>query len=144
MSDAHIEVLGIGNAIVDVIANSSDEFLSLHGMDKGGMALIDCSFSLAFRATYEIVGSTASLTAPRFFLGPDEPAEYVITREGHPTETRPVAPGSMFEREVDALSLRIRGEHAYVLPAEDAYNNMRVLDAIAASARSGERVALTD
>jgi len=41
MSDAQIEVLGIGNAIVDVIANASDEFLVQHGMDKGGMALID-------------------------------------------------------------------------------------------------------
>lgn len=110
----------------------------------GGTALIDCSFSLAFRATYEIVGSEASLTAPRFLLGPDETAEYSITREGHPTETHSVAPGSMFEAEVDALSLRIRGEHAYVLPPEDGYNNMRVLDAIAASARSGERVALID
>jgi sugar/nucleoside kinase (ribokinase family) len=41
MSDATIEVLGIGNAIVDVIANTDDAFLAAHGMDKGGMALID-------------------------------------------------------------------------------------------------------
>ncbi len=41
MSDAQIEVLGIGNAIVDVIANTDDAFLTAQGMDKGGMALID-------------------------------------------------------------------------------------------------------
>jgi sugar/nucleoside kinase (ribokinase family) len=41
MSDAAIEVLGIGNAIVDVISNADETFLAEHGMNKGGMALID-------------------------------------------------------------------------------------------------------
>jgi sugar/nucleoside kinase (ribokinase family) len=41
MSDAAIEVLGIGNAIVDVIANTDEAFLAAQGMSKGGMALID-------------------------------------------------------------------------------------------------------
>jgi sugar/nucleoside kinase (ribokinase family) len=35
------EVLGIGNAIVDVIARTEDDFLVKHGMHKGAMALID-------------------------------------------------------------------------------------------------------
>ena len=35
------DVLGIGNAIVDVIARAEDDFLVRHGMNKGGMALID-------------------------------------------------------------------------------------------------------
>ena len=38
---ASIDVLGIGNAIVDVIAHADDAFLSAHGMAKGGMTLID-------------------------------------------------------------------------------------------------------
>jgi sugar/nucleoside kinase (ribokinase family) len=38
---ARLDVLGIGNAIVDVIARSEDEFLATHGMRKGAMALID-------------------------------------------------------------------------------------------------------
>src|SRR5262249_52323834 len=33
--------LGIGNAIVDVIARTEDDFLVKHGMNKGTMALID-------------------------------------------------------------------------------------------------------
>jgi D-xylose 1-dehydrogenase (NADP+, D-xylono-1,5-lactone-forming) len=108
------------------------------------MALMDCSFSLSFRASYEIVGSAASLTAPKFFLGPDEPSEYVITREGQAPETCAVAPGNMYEGEVDSLSRRIRGEEAYVLPAEDAFYNLRVLDAIAFSARTGEKVTIAE
>jgi sugar/nucleoside kinase (ribokinase family) len=41
MSASRFDVLGIGNAIVDVIARSEDDFLVAHGMQKGGMALID-------------------------------------------------------------------------------------------------------
>ena len=37
----HYDVLGIGNAIVDVIARTEDDFLVAQGMRKGGMALID-------------------------------------------------------------------------------------------------------
>src|SRR5258708_30543729 len=38
---AKIDVLGIGNAIVDVIARTEDDFLVRHAMNKGSMALID-------------------------------------------------------------------------------------------------------
>jgi sugar/nucleoside kinase (ribokinase family) len=38
---ATYDVLGIGNAIVDVIARAEDDFLIKHAMNKGTMALID-------------------------------------------------------------------------------------------------------
>jgi adenosine kinase len=41
MPDLKYDVLGIGNAIVDVIARTEDDFLVKQGMHKGGMALID-------------------------------------------------------------------------------------------------------
>ncbi len=41
MDDAKYDVLGIGNAIFDVLVRTDEGFLSLHGMAKGGMALID-------------------------------------------------------------------------------------------------------
>jgi sugar/nucleoside kinase (ribokinase family) len=41
MASSRYDVLGIGNAIVDVIARAEDDFLLSHGMHKGGMALID-------------------------------------------------------------------------------------------------------
>ena len=41
MSAPRYDVLGIGNAIVDVIARAEDDFLAAQGMHKGGMALID-------------------------------------------------------------------------------------------------------
>lgn len=37
----NFDILGIGNAIVDVIAPCDDDFLALHGLNKGSMQLID-------------------------------------------------------------------------------------------------------
>jgi len=45
------DVLGIGNAIVDVIARAEDDFLIKHGMNKGTMALIDESRAEAIYAS---------------------------------------------------------------------------------------------
>ena len=41
MSGTKYDVVGIGNAIVDVIAHTDDEFLSKHDLTKGSMALVD-------------------------------------------------------------------------------------------------------
>src|SRR5438270_1231031 len=41
MTEAKYDVLGIGNAIFDVLVKTDEKFLADHGMTKGGMALID-------------------------------------------------------------------------------------------------------
>ncbi|HTV33938.1 MAG TPA: adenosine kinase [Methylocella sp.] len=41
MSACRFDVLGLGNAIVDVISRAEDDFLSQQGLHKGGMILID-------------------------------------------------------------------------------------------------------
>src|SRR3954466_7137772 len=41
MTDAKYDVLGIGNAIFDVLVQADEAFLARHGMTKGSMALID-------------------------------------------------------------------------------------------------------
>lgn len=41
MTQASLDILGIGNAIVDVLSRTEDAFLAERGLKKGGMALID-------------------------------------------------------------------------------------------------------
>ncbi len=41
MTASKYDVLGIGNAIFDVLLQTDEGFLSRHGMTKGGMSLID-------------------------------------------------------------------------------------------------------
>src|SRR5215207_8199770 len=53
------DVLGIGNAIVDVIARAEDDFLLRHGMNKGGMALID---EARAHAIYDAMGPAVEIS----------------------------------------------------------------------------------
>ncbi len=41
MTAPSLDILGIGNAIVDVLSRADDAFLAARGLNKGGMALID-------------------------------------------------------------------------------------------------------
>jgi sugar/nucleoside kinase (ribokinase family) len=66
MPATQYDVLGIGNAIVDVIARTEDDFLVKHAMNKGTMALIDEPRAEAIYASMgpamEISGGSAANT----------------------------------------------------------------------------------
>src|SRR5579884_144662 len=53
MNASAVDVIGIGNAIVDVIARADDAFLAREGLAKGTMALVDATRA---EALYEIMG----------------------------------------------------------------------------------------
>jgi fructokinase len=68
------DIIGIGNAIVDVVAAADDQFLSRHDMRKGGMALIDAQAAAALYAamppgTESSGGSVANTCAAAAGLG---------------------------------------------------------------------------
>ena len=54
MNTELLDVVGIGNAIVDVIASADEAFLERHGMPKGSMILID---EAQAEALYEAMGA---------------------------------------------------------------------------------------
>jgi sugar/nucleoside kinase (ribokinase family) len=60
------DAIGIGNAIVDVLARAEDDFLVRHGMAKGSMALVDETHAEAIYAAMgpaiEISGGSAANT----------------------------------------------------------------------------------
>ena len=59
MTQTGYDVLGIGNAIVDVIARAEDDFLVRHGMQKGGMTLIDEARAVAI---YDAMGPAVEIS----------------------------------------------------------------------------------
>ena len=67
MTDHRYDVLAIGNAIVDVIADADDAFLAERGLDKGGMRLVDEGEAVALYAEMaagrEVSGGSAGNTA---------------------------------------------------------------------------------
>src|ERR1700709_275473 len=66
MTALRTDVLGIGNAIVDVIARAADDFLAAQQMRKGSMALVDearaASLYDAMGPAVEISGGSAANT----------------------------------------------------------------------------------
>ena len=66
MADATLDVVGIGNAIVDVIAHAEDSFLTEHALNKGSMTLIDAERAEtlygAMGAGVEVSGGSAGNT----------------------------------------------------------------------------------
>jgi sugar/nucleoside kinase (ribokinase family) len=67
MTNSRYDVLCIGNAIVDVIADADDAFLSAQGLDKGSMRLIDKAEAVRLYGEMgpgrEISGGSAGNTA---------------------------------------------------------------------------------
>jgi sugar/nucleoside kinase (ribokinase family) len=59
MPSARYDVLGIGNAIVDVIARTEEDFLLKQGMRKGGMMLID---EARAQAIYDAMGPAVEMS----------------------------------------------------------------------------------
>jgi len=64
MSHHELDVIGVGNAIVDVLAKAEDAFLDTHDIPKGGMILIDedraSAIYGAMAAGVEISGGSAA------------------------------------------------------------------------------------
>jgi len=67
MPEATLDVLAIGNAIVDVIAQADDAFLASEGLDKGAMRLVDTETATSLygrmAAGIEASGGSAANTA---------------------------------------------------------------------------------
>src|SRR5918993_2696025 len=67
MTDCSLDVLCIGNAIVDVIADADDAFLDSEGLTKGSMRLIDAEEAERLYAhmgpAREVSGGSAGNTA---------------------------------------------------------------------------------
>jgi len=59
MTVTRYDVLGIGNAIVDVLARAEEDFLLEQGMRKGGMALIDAGRA---EAIYQAMGPAVEVS----------------------------------------------------------------------------------
>src|SRR5688500_19376918 len=67
MTATRLDVLAIGNAIVDVIADANDSFLDSEGLTKGSMRLIDAEEATRLYdhmgAGREVSGGSAGNTA---------------------------------------------------------------------------------
>ena len=99
---AAVDVIGVGNAIVDVIAHADDAFLDRHGLAKGAMTLIDADQAKALYAamgpgTEKSGGSAANTIAGLASFGGS--AAFV-------GKVRDDQLGSIFAHDIGALGVR--------------------------------------
>jgi sugar/nucleoside kinase (ribokinase family) len=59
MAEARHDVVGIGNAIVDVLAHADDAFIAANGLNKGTMTLIDAETA---ESLYEKMGPAVEVS----------------------------------------------------------------------------------
>jgi adenosine kinase len=153
MTKVRYDVLGIGNAIVDVIARTEEDFLLKQGMNKGAMALID---EARAQAIYEAMGPAietsggsaantivglASLGTRAAFIGKVKDDElgrtfaHDIRAAGVTFATPPAADGASTARcYVLVTPDGERTMNTYLGAAQDLHPNDIDADAIAASA----------
>ena len=121
---------------VDFDGNALLEF------DGGRAAMLAFSFQTWRRHFLELVGTEGALRIERHVLAPGESTSIEIqTSSGTVTERFP--PFDTYQAEVENLGDAIRGDAPALVDGDEAIRNMRVLDAVRASARSGEWVVLS-
>lgn len=127
--DGRLDVLAIGNAVVDVIARVDDDFLAANGVDKGVMTLIDqaraAELYAAMPPAREISGGSAANTAAG--LGA------IGMATGFVGKVRDDQLGRIFAHDMRALGVQYDGP---VTPADSAAETSRCLVLVSAD---GER-----
>jgi xylose dehydrogenase (NAD/NADP) len=122
---------------VDMMASGLVEF-------SGGVALtFDCGMWANFRNTLEILGTLGSIEVPSAFVTPDQNAGhfFVITSNGRREEEVPYL--NQYALQADDLGYAVYGQKPMRFDSQDAYHNMKVLDACLQSAREHSRVSIS-
>ena len=102
MRQAELDVVGIGNAIVDVVAPADDALLAEENLPKGSMTLIDAARAEALRArmgpALEVCGGSAANT----MVG----VARLGGAAGYVGKVRDDAAGAVFRRDIEAAGVR--------------------------------------
>jgi predicted dehydrogenase len=110
-------------------------------LGDGRAATFDCGFTLPYRAGVEITGTDGVLTIPDLWL-PSRRATWVVRREGREPQEHAIDGADQIVEMIDEFSRAVlRGEPVRPHPAE-ATKTLKVLDALASSARDDCEVAV--
>ncbi|MSO75483.1 MAG: adenosine kinase [Alphaproteobacteria bacterium] len=113
MADGLLDVVGIGNAIVDVLSHADDGFLSRHSLAKGVMSLIDArraaSLYAAMGPAIEASGGSAGNTVAGL-AGLGSPAAYI-------GRVRDDQLGGIFRHDIQSLGVEFDNPPATEGPA---------------------------
>jgi D-xylose 1-dehydrogenase (NADP+, D-xylono-1,5-lactone-forming) len=105
----------------------------------GGIATFDCGFVHPMRQWLEIVGETGTITIPEMWVPRSKLAEFT-RRDQQDKCTGEGAPGDQIQCMLEAFSQYVLDDRPVQPEPEEAVKTLRVLDALARSAREGRAV----
>src|SRR5262249_34523440 len=105
----------------------------------GRMATFDCGFTLPYRGWLEIVGTEGTVDIPEMWV-PLPRATCTIRREGKPVEEVVIEGEDQIQLMIENFSQAVLENQPVTPPPEEAVKTLRVLDALAKSAREGRVV----
>jgi len=105
----------------------------------GRMATFDCGFTLPFRRWLEITGTEAVISIPELWI-PLPRATYYIRREGRPVEEVAIDGEDQIQHMIENFSRAVLDNRPIIPGPEEAVRTLRVLDALAKSARQERMV----
>jgi len=109
---------------------------------EGRLAVIEASFVSALQQTYSVIGSRGALELPHDAFVPwEKDARYTQRQVDEETGRQHLIPGAdEYQLMVEHFADAVTGQAQLRYPAEDSIANMRVLDALAEAARTGNTV----
>jgi predicted dehydrogenase len=107
----------------------------------GRVAAFDCGFTQPYRGWLEIIGSEGVITLPQMWL-PDPEATWFVSRDDKSRQTLSVPGHDQVACMFDNFSRAILNDEPVRPDPEEAVRTLRVLDALARSAREGHEVAV--
>jgi predicted dehydrogenase len=122
---AHVGSSGVDEALGGVLR-----------FDGGRLAVIDCGLSVSRREEYEVVGTDGRLTVPTAFLPGTADAPIHLTR-GPESSTETVAGLDQYQRMVEHFAAAVAAGGPVEFPPEDGAANLRAIEALLRSARTG-------
>jgi xylose dehydrogenase (NAD/NADP) len=110
----------------------------------GGLATLEASFISALQQTFSIVGTGGAIDLPHdAFIPWQNDAEYILRGRDQETGSKQVVPGAdEYQLMVEHFSDAVLGKSTLNFLFEDSVANMKVLDALAQAALSGDTVKL--
>jgi len=109
-----------------------------------GLATLEASFITALQQTYTVVGTEAAIELPHdAFIPWEKDAVYTLRRKDQESGQESVTPGAdEYQLMVEHFADAVLGKTQLAISPEDSVRNMRVLDALAQAAKTGNTVSL--
>jgi predicted dehydrogenase len=117
------------------------EMSGLVWLADGRMATFDCGFTQPLRGWLEVIGTEASVYVPEMWV-PGPRAGYVINRDGREPEKVVIEGEDQIAHMIDGFSRAVLDGTPTRPDPEEAVRTLRVLDALARSAREGREAAV--